>query len=101
MNKIKKGDQVAVLCGRQKGGRGIVLRVYPDARGKPERVLVEGINMVTHFERPEPRENKQGGLIKREAPIHASNVALVGENGRPMRVKIGAGGKRQNTANAR
>ena len=93
MNKIRKGDQVAVLCGRQKGGRGVVLRVDTDARGKPERVLVEGVNMVTHYERPDPRQNKPGGLVKREAPVHASNVAPVGEDGRPVRVKIGAGGK--------
>ena len=95
MNKIKKGDEVAVLCGRGKGGRGVVLRVYPDARGKPEKVLVEGVNTVSHYERPDPQQNRPGGIVKREAPIHASNVSLIDpKSGKPARVKIGADKKR-------
>ncbi|MGI9306928.1 MAG: 50S ribosomal protein L24 [Gammaproteobacteria bacterium] len=89
MNKIRKGDEVIVLCGRQKGGKGVVREVFPDARGKPARVLVEGINMATHYDRPDPQNNRPGGLTKREAPIHASNVALMDDtSGRPVRAKI-------------
>lgn len=62
MNKIKKGDQVAVLCGNQKGARGVVKEVIIGARGKPEKVVVEGVRMLTHFERPDPQNNKPGGL---------------------------------------
>ena len=89
MNKIKRGDEVMVLCGRNKGGKGVVRRVFLDELGKPQQVLVEGLNMVTHYDRPNPQENKPGGLIKREAPIHASNVALLdAASGKPRRVKI-------------
>lgn len=95
MNKIKKGDEVAVLCGRNKGGRGVVKQVYPDARGKPEKVLVEGVNMLSHYDRPNPQDNRPGGIIKREAPIHASNVSLIDpKSGKPARVKISAAKKR-------
>ncbi|MGI9298757.1 MAG: 50S ribosomal protein L24 [Gammaproteobacteria bacterium] len=95
MNKIKKGDEVAVLCGRDRGRRGVVLRVQPDSRGKPEKVLVEGVNMVSHYERPDPRQNRPGGIVKREAPIHASNVSPIDpKNGRPSRVKINGDKKR-------
>ncbi len=95
MNKIKKGDQVAVLCGNQKGARGIVKKIIVGAHGKPGKVLVEGVNLLTHFERPDPQNNKPGGLTKYEAPIDASNVALIGGDGRPVRVKFAAdeGGK--------
>ena len=95
MNKIKAGDEVAVLRGRNKGGRGIVKRVIPDFRGKPEKVVVEGVNMVSHYERPNPQQNQPGGIIRREAPIHASNVSLIDpKSGRPARVKISADKKR-------
>lgn len=89
MNKIKHGDEVAVLCGAYKGRRGEVKRVILDGAGKPARVVVEGINMRTNFERPNPQQNEPGGRILREAPIHVSNVALVDSvNGRYGRVKI-------------
>ena len=89
MNKIKRGDDVVVLCGQHKGKRGVVRRVINDEYGKPRRVLVEGVNMATHYERPNPQENQPGGLIKREASIHVSNVAIVdADSGKPVRVKI-------------
>lgn len=95
MNKIKKGDEVTVLCGRDRGRRGVVLRVHPDARGKPEKVLVEGVNMVTHYDRPNPQQNQPGGIVKREAPIHASNVSPIDpKSGRASRVKINGDKKR-------
>lgn len=93
MNKIKKGDEVLVRAGRSKGGRGVVLKVVTEYGGnKPEKVVVEGCNMVTHFERPDPQSNKPGGLIKREAPIHVSNVSLIDADGRPSRSRRSAGG---------
>ncbi len=90
MNKIKNGDRVIVLCGAYKGRSGLVKKVLTDAAGKPEKAIVEGINMRTNFDRPNPQKNEPGGRILREAPIHASNLAPVHpETGKPMRMKIG------------
>ncbi len=69
---VKKGDQVLVIAGNDKGQRGRVLMVYP----KRDRVLVEGINMRTHHEKPS-QDNPQGGRLKREASIHISNVMVI------------------------
>ena len=71
MQKIRKGDQVVVTTGREKGKRGAVLRVL-DA-GK---VLVEGVNRVKKHQRPNPMKGEQGGIIDKDMPIHISNVAL-------------------------
>ncbi|SRR5581483_1813268 len=71
MSKIRKGDQVIVRTGRDKGKRGTVLRVLTD-----DRVLVEGVNVVKRHTRPNPQKNVTGGIIDKEAPIHRSNVAL-------------------------
>ncbi|MGH8681559.1 MAG: 50S ribosomal protein L24 [Burkholderiales bacterium] len=71
MEKIRKGDDVIVLSGRDKGKRGTVLR-----RLDAERVIVEGINRVKKHQRPNPMKGIQGGIIDREMPIHVSNVAL-------------------------
>ena len=71
MNKIRKGDQVIVRAGRDKGKRGNVIRVLPD-----NRLLVEGVNVVKRHTRPNPQRNVTGGIIDKEAPIHISNVAL-------------------------
>jgi large subunit ribosomal protein L24 len=69
---VKKGDQVLVIAGNDKGQRGRVLMVNP----KKDRVLVEGINMRVHHEKP-TQENPQGGRLKREASIHVSNVMVI------------------------
>lgn len=69
---VKKGDQVLVIAGNDKGERGRVLMVIP----KKDRVLVEGINMRTHHEKPS-QENPQGGRLKRESSIHISNVMVI------------------------
>jgi large subunit ribosomal protein L24 len=71
MRKIKKGDQVVVITGKDKGKRGNVLRVFVD-----DRVLVENVNMVKRHTRANPNRNIAGGILDKEAPIHISNVAL-------------------------
>ena len=71
MRKIKKGDEVIVLTGRDKGRRGNVLRVLPT-----DRVVVEGINMVKKHQKPNPLKGTPGGIVEKETAIHVSNVAL-------------------------
>ena len=71
MNKIRKGDQVVVTTGRDKGKRGTVLRVLETT------VLVEGVNRVKKHQRPNPMKNQPGGIVDKEMPIHLSNVMLV------------------------
>jgi large subunit ribosomal protein L24 len=79
--KIKKGDQVIVISGRDKGKRGRVIEVLT----KKGRVMVEGVNMLKHHERPNRQKGIAGGILEREAPIDVSNVMLL-EGGRPIRV---------------
>jgi large subunit ribosomal protein L24 len=71
MEKIRKGDEVVVLAGKDKGKRGTVLR-----RVGSDRVLVQNINIVKRHVRPNPNLNVTGGIIDKEAPVHISNVAL-------------------------
>jgi large subunit ribosomal protein L24 len=71
MKKIRKGDLVVVIAGRDKGRRGAVIEVLAD-----ERVRVEGLNMSKKHQRPNPQIGQQGGIIEREAPLHISNVQL-------------------------
>jgi large subunit ribosomal protein L24 len=71
MNRIKKGDEVIVITGRDKGRRGTVLRVYTD-----DRVLVENINVVKKHQRPNPQRGVTGGIVEKEMPLQASNVML-------------------------
>jgi large subunit ribosomal protein L24 len=80
--KIRKGDMVVVLAGKDKGREGRVVRSIP----KESRVVVEGINMVTRHTKP-TQGDPQGGLKRFEAPIHVSNVALKDpKTGKPARV---------------
>ncbi len=79
--KIRKGDRVVVLTGKDKGRTGEVLRVLP----KDERVLVQGINVVQRHTRPS-QTNPQGGIVNKEATIHVSNVALADASGKATRV---------------
>jgi len=79
--KIKKGDRVVVLTGKDKGREGQVLKVFP----KEERVLVEGLNMVQRHTRAS-QADPQGGIKNKEAPLHLSNVAFVDSAGKPTRV---------------
>ncbi len=71
MRKIRTGDEIIVITGKDKGRRGTVLRVYDD-----ERVLVEGINMVKKHQKPNPQAGVQGGIIDKEMPIAQSNLML-------------------------
>ena len=70
MEKIKKGDQVVVIAGRDKGRRGVVIRVHADG------VLVENINRVKRHTKGNPQANKPGGIIEKEMPLPVSKVAL-------------------------
>ena len=79
--KIKKGDRVVVLAGKDKGRQGNVLKVLP----KDERVVVEGLNMVQRHTRP-TQMDPQGGIKNKEAALHVSNVAIVDSKGKPTRV---------------
>jgi len=71
MNRIRKGDQVVVITGKNKGQKGEVLRVDGD------RVFVQNINLVKRHTKPNPQANQPGGIVEREASIHISNVQLV------------------------
>lgn len=71
MQRIKKGDEVIVLSGRDKGKRGMVLR-----RVDAERVVVEGVNRAKKHQRPNPMKGISGGIVEQDMPIHVSNVAL-------------------------
>ena len=79
--KIKKGDRVVVLTGKDKGRQGAVRQVLP----KDNRVVVEGLNMVQRHTRPS-QGDPQGGIKNKEAPLHVSNVALVDSKGKATRV---------------
>src|ERR1700704_3933359 len=71
MNRIRKGDDVMVISGRDKGKRGTVLRII-DA----DHLLVEGANRVKKHQRPNPMKGITGGIVDKEMPLHISNVAL-------------------------
>jgi large subunit ribosomal protein L24 len=71
MNKIRKGDQVVVLAGRDKGRRGTVTLRVDD-----ERVVVEGVNVVKKHVKPNPMKGVTGGIVDKTMPIHQSNVAI-------------------------
>jgi large subunit ribosomal protein L24 len=87
--KIRSGDNVRVISGKDRGKSGRVLRVEP----KKERLVVEGLNMVKRHTRPQQVAGAQsqaalGGVIEREGPIHVSNVMLLDPKGKPTRVGI-------------
>ncbi len=84
MQRIKKDDEVVVVAGKNKGSHGKVLSVILET----DRVVVQGVNIVTKHVKPS-RENPQGGIQKREAPIHLSNVMLADpKTGDPTRVRF-------------
>ena len=71
MKRIKKGDEVIVLVGKDKGKRGTVLRVLPD-----DKVVVENVNVVKRHTKPNPNAGVTGGILDKEMPVHVSNVNL-------------------------
>lgn len=70
MNRIRKGDEVVVIAGKDKGKRGTVVRMLEN------KVVVEGVNVVKKHQKPNPALGNQGGIISKEMPIHISNVML-------------------------
>ncbi len=71
MRRLKKGDEVIIIAGKDKGRRGTVQRVMAD-----DRVLVDGVNMVRKHQKPNPMRGLPGGILDKEMPVHASNVML-------------------------
>ena len=92
MDKIRKGDNVIVISGRDKGRKGAVVAVLDDGK-----VLVENVNRVKRHTRGNPQQNKPGGILEKEAPLHASKVALFNpatQKADRVGVKLLADGKR-------
>jgi large subunit ribosomal protein L24 len=82
--RVRKGDRVVCISGKDKGKSGLVMEVHP----KQQRVLVEGLNIVKRHTKPRP-PNEPGGVIEKPAPMHWSNVALIDpRDDRPTRVRI-------------
>jgi large subunit ribosomal protein L24 len=80
---IRKNDNVVVTTGKDRGKRGRVLRVVPDKN----RLVVEGVNVIKRHTKAVPQKNIKGGVVEREAPLHASNVQLLcPECGKPTRL---------------
>lgn len=82
--KVKKGDTVLVIAGKDKGAKGKVIQAYPTR----DRVLVEGVNRIKKHTRVSQTQRgaKSGGIVTQEAPIHVSNVMVVDSDGKPTRV---------------
>jgi len=82
--KVKKGDTVVVIAGKDKGAKGKVIQAYPDR----QRVLVEGVNRIKKHTKvtQTQRGTQSGGIVTQEAPIHVSNVMVVDSDGKPTRV---------------
>ena len=72
MNKIKKGDEIVVLAGKDKGKRGVVLKMIEER----DQVVVENVNMVKRHTKGNPMQGTAGGIIEKEMPVHISNVAI-------------------------
>ena len=81
--KIKKGDKVVILSGKDKGKTGEVTKAFP----KDSKVIVSGVNIATRH-RKATQQNPQGGLDRFEAPLHVSNVAIATADGKPTRVRF-------------
>ena len=71
MNRLRKGDEVVVISGKDKGRQGTILSVYED-----DRVLVEAINTVKKHTKPNPMQGVEGGIVEKEMPLHVSNVMI-------------------------
>jgi large subunit ribosomal protein L24 len=80
MNKIRKGDKVVVLAGKDKGQTGEVIQVMP----KEDKAVVRGVNMVKRHQRQ--TQSQEAGIINKEASLHISNLAIADKDGKPTRV---------------
>ena len=82
--KVKKGDTVLVIAGKDKGAKGKVIQAYPTR----DRVLVEGVNRIKKHTRVSQNQRgaQSGGIVTQEAPIHVSNVMVIDSDGKPTRV---------------
>ncbi|MFC5142811.1 50S ribosomal protein L24 [Actinomycetospora rhizophila] len=89
--KVKKGDTVVVIAGKDKGAKGKVIQAYPDR----DKVLVEGVGRVKKHtaQSANQRGAQSGGIVTQEAPIHVSNVMVVDADGKPTRVGVREGGE--------
>jgi len=84
MNKLRSGDEVIVIAGKNKGSTGKIKQVFAN-----DKVLVDGINLVKKHVKPNPQLQVEGGIVEKEAPIHVSNVAILNpESGKADRVGI-------------
>ncbi|GAA1746787.1 50S ribosomal protein L24 [Luedemannella helvata] len=96
--KVKKGDTVIVIAGKDKGAKGKVIAAYP----RQDKVLVEGVNRVKKHTRVSTTQRgaKTGGIVTQEAPIHVSNVMVVDSDGQPTRVgyRVGDDGQKVRVA---
>ncbi len=72
MSRVKKGDEVIVIAGRDKGKRGVVLSVMDDVN----KVVIENVNMIKRHTKGNPAQGAPGGIVEKESPIHQSNVAI-------------------------
>lgn len=79
--KLKKGDNVVVITGKDKGKTGQITKVSPDSN----RYVVAGVNMMKKATKPDQQTGEGGGLVSKEASIHGSNVMLIGADGKPTR----------------
>jgi large subunit ribosomal protein L24 len=92
MNKIRKGDEVVVITGRDKGRRGTVIKVLAN-----DKLVVENVNMVKRHTRPNPQRGTQGGIVEKEAALHLSNVMLwnpIAKKGDRVGIRTLADGRR-------
>jgi large subunit ribosomal protein L24 len=97
--KVKKGDTVIVIAGKDKGAKGKVIAAYP----RLDKVLVEGVNRVKKHTRVSTTQRgaKTGGIVTQEAPIHVSNVMVLGDDGQPTRIGFRVGDDGQKVRIAR
>lgn len=92
MNKIKSGDEVIIICGKDKGRRGIV-----KVNGKSDKVIVEGLNRVSKHQKGNPMLGVAGGIVQIDMPIHISNVAIfnpVSKKADKVKIKLESDGKK-------
>ena len=93
MNKIRKGDEVVVITGKDRGRRGTVLQVYAD-----DRVLVEGINIAKKHQKGNPNAGVQGGIVDKEMPLEISNVKVFNpktKKGDRVGIRVNADGSKE------